>query len=386
MVANRVPLKIDVPADLERIAEVFRAGGHVLYLVGGAVRDAVLGLVPKDFDVATDATPERVKELLGPLGVPLLEVGISFGVVVAVLPPPLEKMEIATFRVDLTTGRHPNVCFATINEDVMRRDLTINALFYDIVSCEVVDLVGGLNDIREEVIRTVGNPDDRFNEDRLRVLRAVRFAARLGYDMHPETFDAIRRNCTLDGVSHERIHDELVKSISTAKNVPRFFEMMDDLGLWIVTLPHLHASTKGDSLVSTRGFDTNNVAIALAMLLDAYDSNNDIAFLVKKLLALKYSTDEVSRVSFLLRFRRLDADVAYNMRKSFVSSGLTLDELSQYFIQRGMPSRGLFEAFVSYLDTPPVSGDALLAEGYSGKALGVELGRRERESFERLLT
>lgn len=378
----RLKLGIDVPEDLQRLSATFVAAGHQLHLVGGAVRDAVMGLPPKDFDVATDATPDQVKRLLAPLGVSLLEVGAAFGVVAVVLPPPLHKLEIATFREDMTAGRRPEVRFASINEDVLRRDLTANALFYDLASCEVVDLVGGLDDIARGVVRTVGRPEDRFAEDRLRIMRAVRFASRFGWSIDPETEDAIARDPRLTGVSPERIHDELVKAIEGAVNPPRLFDSLERLGLWAQVLPGLKVSVGPDALVSTRGFDTNDPALALALLLDG----EDVRALGKKLLALKHSRDEVLRVTSLLEFRDMDARRAHVLKQALGHVDLTREQMSEYMVQRGMPDRHLFSAFVRYLDAPATSGDTLLAEGYSGRALGEELRRREAVLFEGLVT
>ena len=376
----RKHLKVDVPSELRQLAEVFKQAGHVLYLVGGAVRDAVMGSEPKDWDVATDATPDQVRPVLLQHGYTVLEVGAAFGVLAVVLPPPLEKLEIATFREDMSAGRHPTVRFASIKEDVQRRDLTINALFYDMATQEVVDLVGGLRDIEAGVVRTVGDPRDRFAEDKLRKLRALRFAGRFGFELSVRTLNAICDDSDLTGVSPERVHDELVKAVSTARRPSHLMELMDAAGMWPRVLPGLKVSTSLDTLVSTRGIDTNDPVLALALLLDA---EHDHAAVTKRLAALKYSSEEVTQVAFLLRFRMfsLDHDSAYHLRKAFQASGMTVDRLTQYFLARGMPSRDLFQAFAGYLGTPPVGGDALLAQGYSGKALGVELQRQERELF-----
>lgn len=377
----RLKLEIDVPEDLRRLALAFNAAGHQLYLVGGAVRDAVMGRRPKDLDVATGATPEQVKSVLRTLGVPVLEVGVAFGVVIAVMPPPLGKVEVATFREDVTAGRHPEVRFASIDEDVLRRDLTANALFYDLASREVVDLVGGLDDIARGVVRTVGRPEDRFAEDRLRIMRAVRFASRFGWSIDPVTEAAIVRDPRLSGVSPERVHDELLKSIEGALSPPQLFDLLERLGLWSHVLPGLRVSVGPDALVSTRGFDTHDPAIALALLLDGEDTRS----LGKKLFALRYDRDEVLRVTSLLSFRDLNAQRAYVLKYAWAHVGLTIDQLSEYMVQRGLPNRHLFSAFVEYLAAPATSGDSLLAEGYSGRLLGEELRRREAVLFEGLL-
>lgn len=370
----RRPLKMQLPEDLIILSELFREGGHQLYVVGGAVRDAVLGVKPKDFDVATDATPEQVKELLRPHGYTLIEVGEAFGVVALVLPYPLEKLEIATFREDLSAGRHPMVRFATIVEDVQRRDLTINALFYDIQAGEVVDLVGGLQDLELGIIKTVGDPNQRFAEDRLRVLRTIRFAARFGWPVDDLTKRSVYEDNNLDGISPERIRDEFLKSVASAKSVPGLLGLYDDFEMWDRVLPGLKARTHP-------GLTSRYPTVLLSQLL----AGNDVELVARRLNELKYSDLEVRQVTFLMRFRELSVDNAFKLRKLYATSHLTKSEVGEFLAEYGRPPLRLALAFSVYLDMSPVRGDELLAQGYSGRALGVELERRETEIFGRLV-
>jgi poly(A) polymerase len=224
------------------IIERLRARGHEAWLVGGCVRDLLLRLDPKDYDVATSALPEQVM-----LQFPRAEaVGAHFGVVLVKSGD--FAVEVATFRSDhaYRDGRRPEtVTYETDpRRDVLRRDFTINALLMDPVSGEVLDHVGGREDLERRLVRTVGDPDQRFSEDRLRMLRAVRFAARLGFDIERATHDAIRRLCgTVTAVSAERIRDELLL-ILTEGGARRGFEMLDQTGLIHVLLPEI-AAMKG---------------------------------------------------------------------------------------------------------------------------------------------
>ena len=154
----RLSFELDVPDSLMVLADVFDRNGEELYIVGGAVRDALQGKEPKDFDVATGADPDRVIEIVNQLdGFKVLEVGKAFGIVV-VIAPDKEEYEIATFRKDIGAGRRPDsVEFTSIEEDVKRRDLSINALFYDIKRKEVVDYVGGIEDLKNGVVNVVGS-------------------------------------------------------------------------------------------------------------------------------------------------------------------------------------------------------------------------------------
>ena len=156
-------LKLNIPSDIKKIYKLFKKNRKQLFIVGGAVRDAILGKSPKDFDLATDAKPDEVEAIAKQGKFKTVDVGKSFGVVI------VNGHEIATFRKDIGKGRRPDsVDYTDIQGDVKRRDLTINALFYDIGKGTIVDLVGGIADLKKKKIRTVGNPDERFDEDPLR--------------------------------------------------------------------------------------------------------------------------------------------------------------------------------------------------------------------------
>lgn len=225
----------------ERICDTLRSAGHRALLAGGCVRDMILGVEPKDYDVATSASPAQVAHLFDKT----IAVGAAFGVQIVVLPE--GRFEVATFRKDgrYLDGRHPeHVEFAEERQDALRRDFTINAMFYDPQTGEVVDYVGGQDDLKHGIVRAVGEPVKRFEEDHLRLLRAVRFAARLDYTIEPATFAAIRSMAPLVvKTSAERIRDEVVKML-TEGGARRAFELMDETGLLKAILPEV-AAMKG---------------------------------------------------------------------------------------------------------------------------------------------
>ena len=229
------------------ICRTLRAAGHQAYLVGGCVRDILLGREPADYDVATDATPERVQQLFPHS----LAVGAQFGVIVVTEESregEFVQVEVATFRSDIgySDGRHPDrVVYATSpQEDVRRRDFTINALLLDPESNEVLDFVGGRDDLRAGIIRAIGRPEDRFREDKLRMVRAVRFAARFRYAIHSATFSAITKLAPeVHQVSAERLRDELTKLL-TEGAARRAFELLDETRLLPELLPEV-ARVKG---------------------------------------------------------------------------------------------------------------------------------------------
>lgn len=231
----------------EQICTTLRHAGYQAYLVGGCVRDILLKREPVDYDVATDATPDEVQRIFPHS----LAVGAQFGVIVVMGDPqtqPGMHVEVATFRsdADYSDGRHPDkVLFASSpEEDVRRRDFTINALLLDPETGEVLDFVGGRQDLDAGVVRAIGQPEERFREDKLRMIRAVRFAARFGYAIEAATFAAIQNLAPgIHQVSPERLRDELTK-ILTEGAARRGFELLDQSRLLPEILPQI-ARMKG---------------------------------------------------------------------------------------------------------------------------------------------
>jgi poly(A) polymerase len=224
------------------ICETLRGNGYLALLVGGCVRDLLLGREPADYDVATDATPDQVMALFPDS----IAVGAQFGVIL--VPKNGSKVEVATFRSDVgySDGRHPDrVVYAkTPQEDVGRRDFTINGLLMRHDTGEVLDYVGGQEDLKAGIIRAIGEPDRRFAEDKLRMMRAVRFAARFGFAMEAQTFRAIHRHAKeIHQVSSERVREELTKMLIEGA-ARRAFELLEENGLLEQVLPEI-AAMKG---------------------------------------------------------------------------------------------------------------------------------------------
>jgi poly(A) polymerase len=256
-----------------------REAGNVAYLTGGCVRDMLLGRSPKDFDVSTSARPDELLRLFPGAG----QIGAHFGVVL--VHEATADVEVATFRSDLEyhDGRHPEgVSFETDpRQDVLRRDFTINALLLDPENGEVLDFVGGRTDLDAKLIRAIGDPEARFREDHLRMLRAVRFAARLGFEIEPGTFAAILRLApAIQSVSAERVRDEITR-ILTEGGARRGFELLDATGLLAEVLPEVAAlkgvqqppefHPEGDvwthTLIMLEGLREPSITLALGVLL-----------------------------------------------------------------------------------------------------------------------
>jgi len=234
------------------IVQTLRRHGFQAYLVGGCVRDLLLGREPKDYDISTEATPKQVMEIFPET----YAVGVQFGVVLIPVPDgerggeaesssKRHAVEAATFRSDIgySDGRHPDeVHFSkSPQEDVQRRDFTINGMLLDPVNGKVLDFVGGRDDLRSGIVRTIGDPESRFGEDKLRMLRAVRFAARFDYAIESATFAAIQRLAEqIRLVSRERVRDELTRML-TEGHGRHAIQLLDQSGLLRHVLPEISA-------------------------------------------------------------------------------------------------------------------------------------------------
>ncbi len=216
-----------------------QAAGFAAFWVGGCVRDFLLGRAPQDFDIATDAKPEQVEKLFRKT----IPVGKKFGVIIVVENG--IQFQVATFRAeaDYQDGRRPEkIIFANAEADASRRDFTVNGLFYDPLTKKIHDWVGGEKDLRAKIIRTIGKPEERFGEDHLRLLRAVRFAAQLAFAIEPETFAAIQKLAPkIKLISAERVRDELLK-LFRPPHAARGLVLLRDSGLLAEIWPELFAT------------------------------------------------------------------------------------------------------------------------------------------------
>jgi len=366
-------LKLNVPKDVLDLHSLFKKNKRELYVVGGAVRDALLGQKPKDFDLATDAKPEEVVKILKSGGVETIgEVGQAFGVVIAKTPDFPEGMEIATFREDIGSGRRPDaVKFSTIDKDVLRRDLTINALFYDIDRGEVVDLVGGVADIMSNTIRTVGQAQLRFDEDRLRVLRALRFAGRTGSKLEKDTAAAIQADNNLDGVSAERIRDEFKKSIESAKKVVNYLKMVEEFRLWEIMFPNIN--------VNKNFTDEDNWLLQIAQLF----MKNETDVIKKQLNKMTFTNDEINSIVFLKDFMDIEPLTAFDLHKKWQNTVIDRKDLLT-FSKRNKLDMKVVKAFIKY--KPSIKGGEVVKRfNLKGPEISNKIKELEAEKFSELI-
>ena len=279
-----------------------RSAGHEALFAGGCVRDALLGREAKDYDVATTARPDEVRKLFGHKRT--LAVGASFGVIMVLGPKEAGQVEVATFRTEgeYLDGRRPeSVEFCTPEEDAKRRDFTINGMFYDPIEERVLDFVGGAADLTAKMIRAIGDPHERVKEDKLRMLRAVRFAATLDFLLDPTTADAIREmSSELIVVSAERITQELKKMLVDVHR-RRAIELADDVGLIRIVFPELDPIRRESewqvTLRRLELLERPSFELAMAALLKPLSDKPVVGYVWRR---LKLSNDECDRIRWLV--------------------------------------------------------------------------------------
>ena len=295
--------RISIPEPVEYILKKLNDAGHEAYAVGGCIRDAILGRTPNDWDITTSALPEQVKALFRRT----IDTGIQHGTVTVLLRE--GTFEVTTYRIDgiYEDSRHPkDVTFTSdLTEDLRRRDFTINAMAYH-PAAGLADPYNGLADLESRTIRAVGDPYARFDEDALRILRAIRFAGQLGFTIEPETLAAIDTFAPrLQLISAERIQTELTKLLSSAH--PDYLQLATDAGISAVILPELYRQSPEVQAAVMRAMTLTapKHTLRLALLLSAPDTDADAASTdaEQRLRALKYDNDTIAAVKQLVRYR-----------------------------------------------------------------------------------
>jgi tRNA nucleotidyltransferase/poly(A) polymerase len=382
---------MQIPKDILEIHAKFIAAGKELFLVGGCVRDFKLGLEPKDYDMATNAYPEEIEAILE--GHEMDLTGKNCGVMRIRTTFDPNGFEIATYREDESAGRKPVVKIgSTLENDAWRRDFTINALYYNISTKEIIDPTGGVKDLEDRVIRACGDPIKRINDDALRMLRAVRFKNTIGGTYDPSLREAMLANPVLQGpdkdgnivpISQERISEEFLKGLNKTFNMDLVDQYVKDL----MEFQFLGQVFRGLHINDSFTCHWREPELMIADLLRFNTNHKDLY--VKLVDVCKFSKDITEGVLFLLDLEDIDEDKAYKLRSRMDSkTNLTRDDIIRYsgiMTENGKIGRvHLVHAFSNYKIT--TSGDALKEEGFvDGPELGAEKEKREKQIFINIL-
>lgn len=308
------------PRALE-VCRILSDEGYQAFIVGGCVRDLLLGQIPKDWDITTDATPTQVMKLF-PKNIPT---GLQHGTVTVVMGEGVENhFEVTTFRIEgaYTDGRRPEEVFFVMNveDDLARRDLTINAMAFDPITQALIDPFGGMEDLSDGIIRAVGSPQARFQEDGLRIMRVCRFAARFGFKVHYQTFSGMSESIdNLRNVSKERITDELSKTL-VAAHPASGLDLLELCGALKIACPYLCSQPTFLHFMKEQNKITGDLSTRLAFL---YGNCTPVEKVQEELFALKFPNKEIKRVFFygqlLDRFREFLKKRTIPAYKSFMA-------------------------------------------------------------------
>ena len=380
---NKISTEIPLPNDIIEISNAYIKAGKDIFLVGGAVRDFIQGIEPKDYDLVTNALPNESKEILKGFKVSD-EQGKNFGVLRVYTKDEPEGYEIASYRRDISGGRDTkgddqkvemgsNV---TIEDDCARRDLTMNALFYDIKNKQIVDLVGGVDDIKKGIVRAVGDASQRFIEDRLRICRIFRFAARTGGEIDSKTAQAIKNDNRLKGVgpkddvSQERIWDELKKSWKQAKDYNYYLSFFTKFDMWDEVFPGSDINT---NLVKSKDF--------VVVIANLFKNESTIGLENKLVQEYKIEIELATKVVFLVSLLTFKTEDVFDIYKKRQQCAITDQTILEWI--KLMNLSDMVIKFVNY--KPSVSAEELMSQGFKGRDLGIKIKELEIEKFKQML-
>lgn len=373
----RQQVAMEIPQEVMSICSILTKSSYMAYPVGGCVRDVVMGKKPKDWDIATSAPLATTLELLSNIQdcIEIKPTGESFPVC-RIRFSNGNEYEIATFRKDKGRGKNTSFEYGTIEDDVARRDLTINAMFYDIEKSEIVDLVGGLTDLKEGIIRFVGDPKERIFEDPSRVQRAIRMAIRFDFEIETASKKAIieygnqivsKEVWGEDRIPFERVYAEFIKAADN--DIATYFETLDDYGILDQFFPNLN-------LTKTH-FKFNDIRLIAAALLREEDPKKVRHTLIE---ICKWPSPKAKAVSTLIESLKFTGKNVAKMVKSFEGTYLMPDSVATFvevFLQQH--EAHMVKRACVYIEQ--ISGDDLLKEGFTGKKLGEKKVELEDAKF-----
>jgi len=378
---ERTAMNLDIPNDIRTLHKAFKAKGRELVVVGGAIRDAYMGEVPKDWDLASDAPPDEVIKILNTQRYyikDIKETGKAFFVIRAFTDN--DEYEIATYRKDIygapegDDGRRPkSVEITDIVGDMSRRDLTVNALYYDLDTNEVVDLVGGAEDLKNKRIRSVGSSEQRFGEDKIRILRAMRFAARLDGTIDDDMNTVLNAGVDMSQLAREVVMEEFLKGIKTPKTTGKYLTLLNHYNLLEQVFPGI---IKGK--VSEDTFMANqNTKLVVASLLAPFANPN----IESQLMGLKYSGEFAKDVAFLINtLPNFTPDLISDMKSKRKNVKVSDGEIMEFARIKGLDER-LIQAALSF-KYPSVDGNEVAQKfGLQKKALGDKINALTVNNF-----
>lgn len=385
---NKINSTIPLPNDIIEISNAYIKAGKDIFLVGGAVRDFIQGIEPKDYDLVTNALPNESKEILKDFKVSD-EQGKNFGVLRVYTKDEPEGYEIASYRRDISGGRDTKGDDqkvemggdVTIEDDCNRRDLTMNALFYDIKNKQIVDLVGGVDDIKKGIVRAVGDASQRFIEDRLRICRIFRFAARTGGEIDSKTAQAIRNDNRLKGVgpkddvSQERVWEEITKAWKQAKDFNHYLQFFTKYDMWNEIFPVSKINT---DLVESKDF----VVVMSSLFRKEELGALRIGYNLENRLVQDYKIegDLAKKIVFLISFLNFTPEDVFDFYKKKQQSGIKDSTILEWLEVNNIDDKWMIK-FIDY--KPSVSSQDLMDKGFKGAELGREIKRMEIENFKK---
>ena len=380
---NKINSTIPLPNDIVEISNAYIKAGKDIFLVGGAVRDFIQGIEPKDYDLVTNALPNESKEILKDFKVSD-EQGKNFGVLRVYTKGEPEGYEIASYRRDISGGRDTKGDDqkvemggdVTIEDDCNRRDLTMNALFYDIKNKQIVDLVGGVDDIKKGIVRAVGDASQRFIEDRLRICRIFRFTARTGGEIDSKTAQAIRNDNRLKGVgpkddvSQERIWEEMKKAWKQAKDYNYYLNFFTKFDMWDEVFPGANINT---NLVDSKDF--------IVVIANLFKNESTLGLADKLAQEYKIELETATKVTFLISLLSFKVEDVFDIYKKKQQCAITDATILEW-----IKLMNLSDMVISFVDyKPSVSSQELMSQGFKGKELGIEIKRLEVEKFKSMI-
>jgi hypothetical protein len=360
-------MKTILPDIILKIHKLFIERGKKLYVVGGSCRDFLMDVTPKDFDLCTDATPSESIDILKSNNITHDYHGEAFGVVVAYDSDNI-GYEIATFRTDLSEGRHPEVSFnATIEDDAARRDITINSIYYSLDSNEFIDINNGKADIDNRIIKMVGCAKDRLREDKLRVLRAIRFKHRYDFLLDNSIVKAIEEDTEiLTGISQERIWEEVIKSFKQVKHFDEYLISLQRLGLFKFVFPGFPADFTGKKW--------SKLEFYVADILKHVPTKSKDSVIQKCKIEGGMIGEAFFLRDFITKFTPEQVFDFFKEKERFHISDDTLRSLAKEY----KFDTELTEKFIKF--KPTVDG-LEIAKKFKGKAISDEIKRLEFENF-----